>query len=66
MEQQAINWLSKAHVEGDDGLDAEYHAKDGDPKKLQKEPGKAPVTIRAALNYLIDNIQKFNLNSRIL
>ena len=66
MEQQAINWLSKAHVEDSDGLDDTdnlYRATIDDPKELHSTPDKK-VTIRVALNYLIKKIQEFNRKSR--
>jgi hypothetical protein len=62
-EQAAINWLQQAHVEGSDGLDAEYVASPGDPEELQSTPYHS-VTVREALNHLIDEIQEFDRASR--
>jgi hypothetical protein len=64
-EQQAINWLEQAHVEGgkEDLDNAEYHAVDDDPPELHSKPGNK-VTIRKALNHLIKMIQTANENSR--
>lgn len=62
-EQAAINWLQQAHVEGSDGLDAEYVASPGDPEELQSTPTHT-VTVREALDRLIDEIQEFDRLSR--
>ncbi len=62
-EQAAINWLQQAHVEGSDGLDAEYVASPGDPEELQSTPYHS-VTVREALNHLIGEIQEFDRVSR--
>ena len=51
-EKQAINWLQQAHVEGSDGLDAEYVAAADDPAELHSTPGHT-VTVRGALDFLI-------------
>jgi hypothetical protein len=58
-EREAINWLQQAHVEGSDGLDAEYSASPDDPPELHSRPGHM-VTIQDALDYLIEKIQEFN------
>jgi len=44
-EKAAIAWLRQAHVEGDDGLGAEYAASEDDPPELQSTPGH-PVTVQ--------------------
>jgi hypothetical protein len=62
-EQAAISWLQQAHVEGSDGLDAQYVATDTDPPELKSTPGHT-VTIRAALDFLIDRIAAFDRNTR--
>jgi hypothetical protein len=62
-ERAAINWLRQAHVEGDDGLDAEYSAAPDDPPALHSSPGHT-VTVAEALEYLIDEIESFDENSR--
>jgi hypothetical protein len=59
----ALNWLQQAHVEGSDGLDAAYVAAPGDPPELQSSFGH-PVTIRSALDFLIEEIQEFDRKSR--
>ncbi|CAN5614375.1 hypothetical protein BH23ACI1_BH23ACI1_19350 [soil metagenome] len=49
-EQAAINWLSRVHVEGTDGLDDEYVAP---ADQLAKIPHSGPkVTIRDAIDHL--------------
>jgi DNA-directed RNA polymerase subunit F len=58
-EHEAVNWLQQAHVEGSDGLDAEYSASADDPPELHSSPGH-DVTIEDALNYLIEKIHDFN------
>jgi hypothetical protein len=62
-ERAALNWLQQAHVEGSDGLDAEYVAAEDDPPELKSTPGHT-VTIREALGILIDKIQVFDQKSR--
>src|SRR5437016_10926290 len=62
-ERDAINWLQQAHVEGSDGLDAQYVASPDDPAELKSAPGHT-VTLRDALDFLIDKIQEFDRNSR--
>lgn len=62
-EQEAINWLRQAHVEGDDGLDAEYVADPGDPPELKSTP-EHPVTILDALTILSKKIQEFDQKAR--
>jgi hypothetical protein len=59
-EKDAINWLSKAHVEGSDGLDAVYVAAPGDPPELQG----GGLTVRAALDKLAEGIVTFDQNAR--
>jgi hypothetical protein len=55
-ETAALNWLQEAHVEGSDGLDAEYHAAPEELKKIKA--GGAKVTIKDALEYLAKRIQE--------
>jgi hypothetical protein len=62
-EQQAINWLQQAHVEGSDGLDAKYVAAPDDPPELQPHGGHTP-TVREALDFLIGKIQECDAKSR--
>jgi len=62
-ERAALNWLQQAHVEGSDGLDAAYIATDDDPPELHSTPGHT-VTIRDAIDRLIDGIQTFDRTSR--
>jgi hypothetical protein len=62
-ERAAVNWLQQAHVEGSDGLDATYVAADDDPPELKSTPGHT-VTIRDALDILIDKIREFDQKSR--
>ena len=62
-EREAIDWLRQAHVEGSDGLDAEYVAAPDDPPELQPGPGHT-VTIEDALDLLIAKIQEFDKKSR--
>jgi len=62
-ERAALNWLQQAHVEGSDGLDAEYVAAENDPPELKSTPGHT-VTISDALGILIDKIQEFDQKSR--
>jgi hypothetical protein len=57
-ERDAINWLQQAHVEGSDGLDADYIASPNDPPELKSTPGHT-VTLSDALNYLIGKIHEF-------
>lgn len=61
-EREAINWLRQAHVEGSEGLEAEYSASSDDPPELHTDSGQT-VTIADALDYLIDKIQEFNANA---
>ena len=61
-EEAAINWLQQAHVEGSDGLDAQYVATPADPPELKSTPGHV-VTIRKALEFLIGKIQEYNQNA---
>lgn len=58
-EREAINWLSKAHVEGDEGLDATYVPSPGDPPGLG-----GGMTVRDALTKLGDDIVTFDQNAR--
>ncbi|MEP6592284.1 MAG: hypothetical protein ABJC51_01260 [Acidobacteriota bacterium] len=62
-EAAALNWLQQAHVEGTEGLDAAYSAAPGDPPEITPTPGHQ-VTVRDALNFLIDRIQQFDTNAR--
>jgi hypothetical protein len=62
-EKQAINWLQQAHVEGSDGLDAEYFAVPDDPPELRSTPGHK-VTIRNALEFLVTKILEYDQASR--
>src|SRR5262245_41484510 len=62
-ENQAINWLQQAHVEGSEGLDATYIASPDDPPELQSTPDHT-VTIREALDFLIGKIQEFDMSAR--
>jgi hypothetical protein len=62
-EGQALNWLQQAHVEGSEGLDAKYVASPDDPPELKSTPGHT-VTIRNALDFLIDKIQEFDMKAR--
>jgi hypothetical protein len=62
-ETEALNWLQQAHVEGSEGLDAAYVASPDDPPELKSTPGHT-VTIRDALDVLIDKILKFDQRSR--
>ena len=59
-EKEAINWLSQAHVEGSDGLDAAYVAAPGDPAELQG----GGLTVRDALDKLAEGIVTFDQNAR--
>jgi hypothetical protein len=62
-ETEAIAWLSQAHVEGSDGLDAAYVSAPDDPAELKSTPGHT-VTIREALDFLIGKIHAFDTKSR--
>ena len=62
-EREALNWLTQAHVEGSDGLDAEYVSAPDDPPELMSTPGHT-VTIREALDVLISKVQEFDKKSR--
>lgn len=62
-ENEAINWLQQAHVEGSDGPDSQYFASPDDPSELQSTPGHT-VTIREALGHLIDKIHAYDQHSR--
>ncbi|HEY5922857.1 MAG TPA: hypothetical protein VIV11_14360, partial [Kofleriaceae bacterium] len=62
-ERAALNWLMQAHVEGSDGLDAEYVATPEDPEELHSTP-EHTVTIREAIEHLIDGIHEFDRNAR--
>jgi hypothetical protein len=62
-ERDALNWLRQAHVEGSDGLDAQYVASPNDPPELKSTAGHT-VTLAAALDSLIGKIQEFDRNSR--
>lgn len=54
-ELAALAWLQLAHVEGADGLDAEYSPQEGDPPKFQTQP---PPTIGEALAMLAEDIRE--------
>jgi hypothetical protein len=58
-EREALEWLSQAHVEGSDGLDAAYVPPENSPAT-----GTPPATVRDALNVLIDKIHEFDAKSR--
>jgi hypothetical protein len=62
-EREALNWLQQAHVEGADGLEAEYVASPDDPEELHSTP-EHTVTIREALDRLIENVHEFDQNAR--
>ncbi|MBB3453159.1 hypothetical protein FHT86_001415 [Rhizobium sp. BK313] len=62
-EREALNWLQQAHVEGAEGLDAQYIASPDDPPELISTP-EHTVTIRDALDFLIEKIQEFDTNAR--
>ncbi len=62
-EKAAISWLRQAHVEGDDGLSAEYAASPDDPPELQSTPDHT-VTVLEALEYLINEIDEYDKNAR--
>jgi hypothetical protein len=62
-EKEAINWLQQAHVEGSDGLEAQYFASPDDPAELQSTPSHT-VTIQEALGHLIDKIHAYDQHSR--
>lgn len=57
-EEAAFEWLSRAAVEGTDGLDARYVAEDGEAQEITdglagtKTPAASPPTIRDAIRYL--------------
>lgn len=61
-EQEAINWLKQAHVEGNDGLDARYVAVPDDPPELQSIDHE--VTVLEALTILSEKIKAFDQRSR--
>lgn len=62
-EKAAINWLRQAHVEGDDGLSAEYAPAPDDPPELHSTPGHT-VTVQEALEYLIEQIDTYDEHAR--
>jgi hypothetical protein len=62
-ERAALNWLEQAHVEGADGMDANYVAAPGDPPELHSTPAHQ-VTIREALDVLIGKIREFDDKAR--
>jgi hypothetical protein len=53
-ELEAMNWLQQMHIEGTDGLDADYHAPPDELKKIQDALllGQAKVTIADAIRFL--------------
>lgn len=55
-EREAINWLQQRHVEGTDGLDADYQAANDELDKIKAALGISKVTIRDAINYLCDQV----------
>lgn len=55
-ETEALNWLQQAHVEGADGLDAEYQAPA--EELLEIKPDGSKVTLRNALDFLAKKIQE--------
>lgn len=56
MEQAAINWLQRLHVEGTEGLDDQYVAP---PGELAKIPHTGPhVTVRDAINHLCKEVAR--------
>lgn len=57
-ERAALNWLQQAHVEGADGLDAQYVPPEGSSSP------SGPITIREALDALIEKIKEFGTNAR--
>lgn len=61
-EQEAINWLKQAHVEGHDGLDARYVTVPEDPPELQSIDHE--VTVLEALTILSEKIKAFDQRSR--
>ena len=61
-ERAALNWLQQAHVEGAEGLDADL-CPVGRSGGTWFTPGE-PVTVREALELLIDRIQEFDRISR--
>ena len=62
-ERAALNWLQQAHVEGADGLDDMYVASPDDPPELVSSAGHQ-VTVRDALDMLIERIQSFDDQAR--
>lgn len=62
-EKAAINWLRQAHVEGDDGLSAEYAPAPDDPPELHSTPTHT-VTVLEALEFLIDQIDEYDEHAR--
>jgi hypothetical protein len=62
-ERAAINWLKQLHVEGTDGLDAQYDAPDAQLKEIRKHAGHQQITIDDAINYLCDVVATKHENS---
>jgi hypothetical protein len=62
-EKAAINWLRQAHVEGDDGLSAEYAPAPDDPPELHSTADHT-VTVQEALEFLISEIDEYDDNAR--
>ena len=62
-ESAALKWLEQAHVEGVQGLDAEYVAGEDDPDELRSTPENT-VTIRDAIERLIGTIEDYDRNAR--
>jgi hypothetical protein len=59
-EKEAINWLRQAHVEGEDGLDADYVPTPDDPPELQV----AGLTVLGALTQLSEKIVEYDRRAR--
>lgn len=64
-EQEAINWLRQAHVEGEEGLNARYVATPEDPSELQSTSNHE-VTVLEALTILSNKIREFDQRSRTI
>jgi hypothetical protein len=60
-ERAAMNWLQRLHIEGTEGLDAQYVAP---PAELAQIPHSGPsVTIRDAIHHLCDEVTKKHAES---
>ncbi len=62
-EEAAMAWLRQAHVEGDDGLSAEYAPDPDDPAELKSTPAHT-VTVEEAIRYLIGEVHENDRNGR--